>query len=112
MTTNSLKSVTIDGFVPDKGEEVVITLHTNGSYSYHTIFPHWDGTKRAVNREDEVGQWSLDYSPTNHFKNALVLRSSRDAVSSLQIALDSQRMILWTFLGDPDDGIDLVYEKE
>ena len=74
------------------------------------IFPRLIG-KRTVDREDEQGQWSLDYKPKNHFKNALVLRSSLDAVSSFNIALDSQKMIFWTSWEDPDQGIDLVFEK-
>lgn len=111
LTTNSLKSAMTDGFAPSNDEQVVITVRSNGSYSFHTIFPRWDGARRVVDREDQEGRWSLDFSPKNHFKNALVFRSSRDAVSSIWIALDSQRMILWTFWDDPDEGVDLVYEK-
>jgi len=110
LTTNSLRSVMVDGFAPRKGEEVMITVRSNASYSCHMIFAGWDGKSRVVGRADAAGQWSLDYSSTSHFKNALVLRSD-DAVSSLYIALDSRRMILWSSWGDPDDGIDLVFEK-
>ena len=111
LTTNSLSSVMVDGYIPSTGEEVVITVRGDSSYSCHSIlFRRWDG-KSVIDRVDEEGHWSVDYSPTNHFKNALVLRSSRGAVSSLWIALDSHRMVLWSCWGDPDAGIDLVYEK-
>ena len=111
LTTNSLKSVMVDGFTPNKGEEVVITLRSNNSYSFHTMSPRWDGSKRVVERVDSEGQWSVTYAATNVFRNELVLRSSQEAVSFLYVALDSQTMILWTSWGDPDEGVDLVYQK-
>jgi hypothetical protein len=110
MTTNTLGAVMVDGFSPSAGEKVVITVRSNGSYSCHMIFPRWE-SKRIVDRADEEGQWSLDYRPTNRFKNTLVLRSSRDADSSLYVATDSGRMVFWKSWGDPDDCIDLVFEK-
>jgi hypothetical protein len=101
----------VDGFMPNKSEEVVIMLRSNNSYSFHTLSPRWDGGKRVVDRVDGEGQWSVTYSATNVFRNELVPRSSQYAVSSLYVALDSQTMILWTSWGDPDEGDDLVYEK-
>ena len=85
-------------------------MSSNGSYYCHTISPRWKGKKYAVDRIEEEGSWSLPYSATNHFRNELVLRNSR-TVYSLCIAQDSQKMVLWSSWGDPDDCIDLVYEK-
>jgi hypothetical protein len=110
LTTNSLGAVAVDGFSPKPGEEVVVTVRSNASYTCHMIVPRWDG-KRVVDRADEEGQWSLDYSPTDHFKNRLVLRSSRGAGWSLYVGTDSGRMVLWKSWGDPDDGIDLVFQN-
>jgi hypothetical protein len=110
LTSNSLASVRVDGFTPTINEEIGITVRSDGSYSSHLISFPW-GRKNTVEREDSQGKWSLDYSPTNDFKNSLILRSSRGAVSSLFVVLDSQRMVLWTYWGDPDAGIDLVFEK-
>jgi hypothetical protein len=111
LTTNSIRSVRVDGFSPTNGEQVGFTVRSNGTYSCHIISPRWDSNKHVVDKIDEEGRWSLDYSPTNVFRNALVLRSSHDSVSSVWIAQDSQRMILWTSWSDPDESIDLVYEK-
>ena len=111
LTSNSLKSVMIDGFTPNKGEEFVITLRSNNSYSFHTLSPRWEGSNGGVDRVDEEGQWSVTYSATEHFRNKLVLRSSQDAGSTLNVALDSQTMILWRSWRDPDEGVDLVYQK-
>ncbi len=107
LTTNSLKSVMVDGFTLTNGEEVVIAIRTNGSYSSHAVLLRWDEKRHVVDRMDKEGQWSLRYQPTNFFKNTLELRNSVD----LWVAQDSQKMILWSSWGDPDDGIDLVYEK-
>src|SRR5262245_9187831 len=85
LTTNILKSVIVDGFTTNEGEEVVITLRSNNSYSSQTLSPRWDGSKRVVDRVDSEGQWSVTYAATNVFRNELVLRSSQDAVSFLYV---------------------------
>jgi hypothetical protein len=104
LTANSLKSLIIDGVIVRKGEEIFITIRSNGAYSSHIIID------RKGARKDEEGRWSLEYTPKAHFKNALVFRTS-NAISSLSVALDSQKMILWRSWGDSDEGVDLVYEK-
>jgi hypothetical protein len=100
LTGKSLQAVAVDGFKPKQREEIFIEIYTNGTYKCHTI-----------SRADEEGHWSLQYNPNDHLKNALALRTSQDAISLLQIALDAQKMILWKSWGDPDEGVDLVYEK-
>ncbi len=77
LTTNSLSAATVDGFKAQKNEEIAITIRSDGSYSSHTIFP-LSAKIGVVERKDEEGRWSLDYNPKNHFKNALMLRSSKD----------------------------------
>jgi hypothetical protein len=104
LSTNSLKNLMVDGFTPNKGEEVAITLRSNNSYSMHTLSPSWDGRKRVVDRVDSEGRWAVTYAATKVFRNELVLRSSQDAVSFLYVALDSQTMILWKSWGRPRRG--------
>lgn len=111
LTTNSLNSVIIDGFAPNKGEELGFTVRSNGSYFRHTISPGWDGSNRVVERRTEEGLWSLTYNTNDVFRNTLFLRSSSNSFSSVKVALDANRLVLWTHWGDPDDGVDLVYEK-
>lgn len=110
LSTNSLSSVAVDGFRPMQSEEVAITIRSNGSYSAHRLALRW-GETRQVDRWDESGKWSLDYESKRNFKNQILLRSTRDAGSFLWIAFHSERMVLWESWGDPDDGVDLVYEK-
>ena len=110
LTTNSVQSAMVDGFIAKKGEEVAITVRSNGSYSCHFISPRHDASRR-VDRDDDEGSWSLSYESKEHFKNKLVLSSDRSGISSLYIGLNSDRMVLWTYWGDPDDCIDLVFEK-
>lgn len=59
----------------------------------------------------EEGLWSLTYNPNAVFKNTLDLLSSSNSFSSVNVTLDANRLVLWASWGDPDDGIDLVYEK-
>lgn len=110
LTTNSLKVVMVDGFKPNKGEEILITLRSNLSYSLHTLRPSREGGRR-VDRVDSEGRWSVVYTATNHFRNQLILHSSQDAVSYLYVALDGETMVIWWYWGDPDAGDDLVFQK-
>ena len=111
LTTNSLKSAINDGFAPNKGEELGFIVSSNGSYFRHAISPQSNGSKRVVEMKTEEGLWSLTYNPNAVFKNTLDLLSSSNSFSSVNVALDANRLVLWASWGDPDDGIDLVYEK-
>ena len=111
LTTNSLAHLRVDGFMPNAGEHLGFIVRSNGSYSSHTVSPRVSGSKHVVERTVEEGTWSLAYNRTNVHRNTLFLRTAQDGVSYVQIALNADRLVLWKSWDDPDDGIDLVFEK-
>ncbi len=111
LTTNSLAHLRVDGFKPNAGEHLGFIVRTNGTYSSHTVLPRFTQSKHGGERTDQEGTWSLDYNQTNAYRNTLFFRTSQDSVSSVHIALDGDRLVIWESWGDPDDGIDLVFEK-
>lgn len=111
LQTNELPALVVDGFVPKAGEEVFITLRTNGTYSCRMIAQSWSGTN-AVDVIEEEGTWSMDYDATDYYRNRVYFtRIGNGGVWSIHVASDDGRMIFWTSWGDPDVGTDLVFER-
>jgi hypothetical protein len=108
LTTNSLNSARARGFFARPGEQIAITVRSDGSYASHTVQRY--GIADFVTRIDEQGHWSLEFTPTNEFRNTLALRSL-GPVSPLHVARDSQRIVLWSSWRESETHFDLVYEK-
>lgn len=111
LRTNNLPVLKVDGYVPKPGEEIFITLRTNLTYSCRMVERVF-GTSGKARIWQEEGTWSLYFNPRDfEGKNQLQLKTSQGGVSGLRIALDDGKMVLWGNWGDPDERIDLVFER-
>jgi|SRR5579883_973503 len=105
LNRSSLTQLQADRFSPTNQERFFIVIHNDGTYYAHRP-DRSSGLPVSVSRIDSSGVLSLSYNSTNIFRNRLTL-----GLQEFWIGKDGEKMIIWQSWGDPDEGVDMVYEE-
>jgi len=97
-----------DGFTPAPGQTYQILFRSDGTCHFSSL------TQMPLKYADYEGTWRLDFRKNEHRPNELSVELKRGAGYgfTLEFTEEDGRLVIWEYLGDPDDWQFLKYDKE
>ena len=96
-----------EGFAPAPGQTYQIQFRADGTCHFSSL------TQMPLKYADYEGTWRLDFQKDGHRPNELTLTLKRGAgyVFTLEFTEEVGHLVIWEYLGDPDEWQFLNYDK-